>query len=191
MSHKHQAQNRLMRIAHQYGLPVRVFVDASIERFGDERAAALQLGVRHESLRRYTDGTSRFASRLVEMADARGMDILPFVIAAVKEHGDPVRAALALGVSRQCVYRHLHGAKIYSPKRTPAETIARLMTLLNSGMSIRDAARETGLPYATARYHGAKRKRIQALSRAVQKSARRYPLPLAADEGREEREGAA
>jgi hypothetical protein len=156
MSRKPVLRGKLMRDAHRHGLPVRVFVEAAIERFGSPGAAALQLQVSVEELERYTSGAARFTSRLVELADARGMDMRPFVIAMVKQHGRPVDAARALDVDVRCVYQQLWKAGVVTQSHAPSPAKTHLMQLLRDGVASADAARIAGVSRGVAYYYHGK-----------------------------------
>jgi hypothetical protein len=149
-------RGKLMRDAHRHGLPVRVFVEAAIERFGSPDAAAFQLQVSVAELARYTSGAARFTSRLVELADARGMDIRPFVVATVTQHGRPVDAARALGVDVRCVYQQLWKAGVVTQSHAPSPAKAHLMQLLKDGVAPADAARIAGVSRSSAHYYHGK-----------------------------------
>jgi hypothetical protein len=165
MTRKAVFRSKLMRDAHRHGLPVRVFVEAAIERFGSPDEAALQLQVSAEELARYTSGAVRFTSRLVELADARGMDIRPFVIVMVKKHGSPANAARALGVNVQCLYTQLWKAGIVTQKPVPSPAKARLLQLLGDGVASADAARIAGVSRGIAWYYHGKLARMKTKMR--------------------------
>ena len=162
MSNRRMAPNKIMREAHRRGLPVHTFVREIVAHCGGPAAAARHLDVAPSTIRRYTEGKTHFATRLIALADSYGMDTAPFVLWAVEAHGTPTAAAQALGVSVCSIYTHMNRSNGPSPRRVPLTTKVRLMQLLNEGMPIADAARCVGVQYNVASYYSRKTKRITA-----------------------------
>jgi hypothetical protein len=170
MKDKHpreQTRHKLLRAAHRHGLPVRDFIEAAIERFGGIRPAARQLQVDPKALRRYANGKSTFVSRLVELADKRGLDVLPFVIEAVDKYGSAPDAARALEIDVRVIYRHLYRGGVPIRKALAPYKKARMLQMLRDGFRAVDIARLLEIAPGTAYYYASKLKRMNRTIRRL------------------------
>jgi hypothetical protein len=158
---REQTRFKLLRMAHKHGLPVRVFVETAIERFGGIKPAARQLQLDAKALRRYANGKACYKSRLVELADLRGLDVLPFVIETVDKCGSAPEAARALGVDVRVLYRHLYRGSVPLRKGIPPYKKTRMLQMLRDGFRSADVARILEIAPGSVYYYAAKLNRMK------------------------------
>jgi hypothetical protein len=158
-------RNVVMKAAHRKGLPVAVSARRLAAQYPTMDDAAASIGTDGKCLARYINGTARMRSRLVALADRRGMDTAPFVIEMVEQFGTPQAAAAALGVSIDAIRGTLRREGVTLRPSVPKYTKARMLQLLRDGFKASDVARMLDMSVNTTYYYAGKIKRMKRTMR--------------------------
>ena len=147
-------RNVIIRKAHQRGMPVHDYVQWLVEQHGTPAAAARAIEVDSSSIYRWLHG-AKPRSRLSQLADRRGMDVLPFIYDQLDRYGTLPEVGRALGVDTDILQKHLEregGGRIRLRPQLPDSKRRKITQLLRDGFRPSHVARLTGLSLPTV-YH--------------------------------------
>jgi hypothetical protein len=161
--------DKLKRHAHYHGRSTRRHVQQLVAEHGTPEAVAALFGVRAAYVRDIMDGKLKHRSKLAQMADAVGMDTLPYVLAKVDRYGSASAAARKLGVTPTAIYHHLRDAGVIARQRTPIPVYAKrtMYRMLADGFRPKAIHEATGINIGTIYHYAHVYRRFKAKRRGI------------------------